>query len=65
MQPTAPNKDLEVIKQMQKGEKASVAFGQPLYFQESNTFYPAKYNIYVDETNPQLHHVTLSDFVLR
>ncbi|WP_207434770.1 hypothetical protein [Sabulibacter ruber] len=50
---------------MQKGEKASVAFGQPLYFQESNTFYPAKYNIYVDETNPQLHHVTLSDFVLR
>ncbi|RNI29173.1 DUF5602 domain-containing protein [Rufibacter latericius] len=53
------------ITELQSRNKTSTTFSQPQYFQESNTYYPTKYNIYADETGEQNHQVTLSDFVLR
>jgi hypothetical protein len=52
------------IEELQSGNRTSTAFGQPLYFPETNTYYPTKYNIYAD-AQKQTHHITLSDFVRR
>jgi hypothetical protein len=53
-----------LAEEMRSGNSSSTAFLQPLYFQESNTYYPTKYNIYADDAK-QKHYITLSDFVLR
>ncbi len=53
-----------LAEEMRSGNSSSTAFLQPLFFQESNTYYPTKYNIYADKAK-QKHYITLSDFVLR
>ena len=53
-----------LAEEMRSGNSSSTAFKQPLYFHESNTYYPTKYNIYADNAK-QKHYITLSDFVLR
>ena len=53
------------IEELQSGNNTSKSFSQPQIFQESNTHYPTKYNIYADDENEQNRQVTLSGFVLR
>ncbi|MBB1284428.1 DUF5602 domain-containing protein [Flavisolibacter sp. BT320] len=51
-------------EELLSGNASSTPFGQPQYFQESNTYYPTTYNIYQDKEGKK-HQVTLSGFVLR
>lgn len=54
-----------VIKELlQGGRSYSSPYDQPQYFAETNTYYPTKYNIYMNNIT-KMHYITLSDFVLR
>lgn len=52
---------LDVLK---GGQSYSESYAQPRYFPKTNTYYPAKYNIYMDNDTKK-HYITLSGFVLR
>ena len=49
---------------LKSGQGSSTFYAQPQYFPKTNTYYPTKYNIYMDNTTKN-HIITLSDFVLR
>lgn len=55
---------IAVLGLLQSGQSVSLPYAQPQYFAETNTYYPTKYNIYIDN-NTKKHYITLSDFVLR
>jgi hypothetical protein len=54
-----------LLEELRSGNRSSTPFAQPLYFQETNTYYPTTYNVYATGTAPQTHHITLSGFVRR
>ena len=57
----APIMILDVLKE---GQSYSSSYAQPQYFPKTNTYYPTKYNIYIDNDTKK-HFITLSGFVLR
>ncbi len=52
---------LDVLK---GGQSYSSSYAQPQYFPKANTYYPTKYNIYMDNDTKK-HYISLSGFVLR
>ncbi|UOQ69250.1 hypothetical protein [Hymenobacter volaticus] len=55
---------LVTIEEMRSGNRTAKAIAQPLYFQETNTYYPTTYNVYVN-AQKQTHYLTLGGFVRR
>ena len=53
-----------IIEELRSGNSSSTPYAQPKRFQEHNTYYPTKYNVYPDASG-QKEEVTLSDFVRR
>jgi hypothetical protein len=52
---------LDVLK---SGLNYSAPYAQPQYFSKTNTYYPTKYNIYMD-SDTKKHYVTLTSFVYK
>ncbi|MDQ6761599.1 MAG: DUF5602 domain-containing protein [Bacteroidota bacterium] len=52
-----------ILDILQSGQSSSTPYAQPQYFAK-HTYYPTKYNIYMDNTSKK-HYITLSDFVWR
>jgi hypothetical protein len=52
---------LDVLK---GGQSYSETYAQPQYFPKPNTYYPTKYNIYMDNDTKK-HYITLNNFVFR
>ena len=53
-----------ILDILQGGQSFSASYPQPQYFAKKNTYYPTKYNIYMDNATKK-HYITLSDFVWR